>query len=340
MNKIRIAVLCPSEIAFRRFMPALQNTEKFIFVGIGHASSIEWFNEPGHENEPAMKADKEKAEHFVKTYGGRLFDSYFDVINSDDVDAVYIPLPPGLHYKWGKLALEHGKHLFLEKPFTTNLNDTKELIKLAELKNLACHENYMFVFHNQINEIKKMIDDDVLGDLRLIRISFGFPFRGSNDFRYNKKLGGGALLDCGGYTLKLASLLLGNTTKLVYHKSNFTSYDVDIYGSGVLINDDGLTAQVSFGMDNSYKCELEVWGSKGQFITNRILTAPCGYIPTGVLTINGESKEIKLSADDTFKKSIEFFEKCIYGTKVRKDEYSNILLQSSLVDEFMKGCNK
>ena len=120
----------------------------------------------------------------------------------------------------------------------------------------------MFVYHTQLDWIRKKISEGTIGEVRLIRIDFGFPFRGANDFRYNKALGGGALLDCGGYTLKLASLFLGDSAKVTASQLNGKDgFEVDIYGSATLTNNEGLTAQVSFGMDNSYKCSLEVWGS-------------------------------------------------------------------------------
>ena len=186
MGKIRIGVICPSEIAYRRFMPALKKCEGIEFAGISTADASEW---NGVLIDELKKSETEKAERFISKYGGRLYDSYASLLSSPDIDAVYLPLPPALHYRWGKAALENGKHLFMEKPFTTSLDDTRELIELARSKGLAVHENYMFAFHSQIEWIKNRIAEGAVGDIRLIRIDFGFPFRGANDFRYNKTLG-------------------------------------------------------------------------------------------------------------------------------------------------------
>ena len=65
-------------------------------------------------------------------------------LQHNEVDAIYLPLPPALHYKWGKKVLENGKHLLMEKPFTTSLAETQELLSLAEKKGLAVHENYIY----------------------------------------------------------------------------------------------------------------------------------------------------------------------------------------------------
>lgn len=338
MKKTRIAVLCPSEIAFRRFMPALQKIDEIEYIGIAVANEMEWFGsvDPSHSLE-ILKKEKEKAEQFQKQFGGKIFESYYDLLTSSNVDAVYIPLPPALHFKWAKLALEHHKHVFVEKPSTTNLEDLETLIKLAEEKQLALHENYMFNFHSQIEEIEKLIESNEIGDVRLYRIAFGFPFRGGNDFRYNKKMGGGALLDCGGYTLKLATRLLKKNVCLVAHQLNYRDdFEVDIYGSGTLVNDYGQVAQISFGMDNSYKCELEVWGSLGVIYTNRIFTAPCDYVPTITITKGNEKKDISLEKDDSFQKSIQYFLKCIENDSIRKDNYQTLLEQEKILSEFME----
>ena len=336
MSKVRIGVICPSEIAFRRFMPAVIKSENAEYIGVAHANAKEWFGDDGHDN-TLILSEKSKAEDFQKEYGGKTYDSYENLLSSDDVDAIYLPLPPALHYRWAKEALNHGKHIFLEKPSTTCLADTEDLINTAKEKHLAVHENYMFAFHNQIKEIQDIISSGKLGEVRLYRIAFGFPQRAKNDFRYNKTLGGGALLDCGGYTIKLATMLLGDSAKIAYSKLNYTNdFDVDIYGSAAMVNDEGVTAQLSFGMDNSYKCELEVWGSKGFLRTGRILTAPDGFEPTAEITIGNETETIRLSPDDTFGKSIEHFCRCVQDDKTREDNYKSILKQAKLVDE-VKG---
>jgi NDP-hexose-3-ketoreductase len=84
-----------------------------------------------------------------------------------------VPLPPLLHHKWGKLVLQNNKHLFLEKPFTTSEKDTKELNEIAKQKNLATHENFAFVFHNQIAAIQEHLHK--IGDIRLSPRLFWLP---------------------------------------------------------------------------------------------------------------------------------------------------------------------
>ena len=328
----RIGIICPSEIAFRRFLPALKEAGCFEYAGVAIASKEEFVG----ATDEILAKERAKAQTFVDSSGGRIFEGYGTLIHSEEVDAVYLPLPPGLHYKWAKAALAAGKHILVEKPCTTALENTEDLLSEAGQKGLAVHENYMFVFHDQIEAVNELVRSGEIGDVRLYRISFGFPMRAQNDFRYNKTLGGGALLDCGGYTLKYASLLLGPTAQIKYAQSNYLDgFSVDMYGSAALVNDKGVTAQIAFGMDHNYKCELEVWGSKGTIYTNRILTAPAGLVPEVVIRKGNEEEKRNLPADDAFKKSILHFCKCIEDDGTRKANYEILLCQAKLVEQFM-----
>jgi len=337
---IRIGIIGPSEIAYRRFMPALSKVNQIQYVGIAYANRDEWFGKDcdvqNNVAEQVIEQERDKAILFKKQYGGKLFNSYTSLLESDEIDAVYLPLPPALHFNWAKRALLSNKHILVEKPATLSYEETKELIYQAQKSELAVHENYMFTFHKQLTAIENIVKSGKIGDIRLYRISFGFPRRSSNDFRYNKKLGGGALFDCGGYTIKYATLLLGSTTNFASAQLNYIKeFTVDVYGSATLVNEQGITIQVAFGMDNSYKCELEIWGSKGSLTTGRILTAPADFIPSAIINIEGQLEEIALPPDDTFKKSIQHFLDSISDPISREDNYDSILFQAKMIDEFI-----
>lgn len=337
MDKIRIGIICPSEIAFRRFLPALKKaSDKFTFIGVAIASPQEWLgyltNVSAEQVEQQLSKEYEKA----STFGGKVFKGYEAVIKSEEIDAIYIPLPPALHYKWAKLALENRKHVFVEKPSTCYLKDTEELISKAESMGLALHENYMFVFHNQIKELNDIIAfGEQIGTPRLYRISFGFPRRALTDFRYNKKLGGGALLDAGGYTMRYATELLGSTARVTTAHVNYDlDFEVEIFGSATIVNDEGMTAQLAFGMDNDFRCDIEVWGSKGTITSGRIMTAPVGCVPNYTLKQNQEYTKHDFSEDDAFYKSIMRFAECVMDEGIRKQNYAILLKQEQMVQQF------
>ena len=337
---IKIGIICPSEIAFRRFMPALKLVKDFSFIAIGIASAEEWYGSDvtydAELEKKRVEREKAKAQAFLDAWGGgKIIDCYENLVSSSDIDAVYLPLPPALHYKWAKLALECGKHVFIEKPSTTDVSDTNDLIEIAKAKKLALHENYMFIYHDQLKAVNDVVASGEIGDVRLYRITFGFPRRAQNDFRYIKSLGGGALIDAGGYTIKYASFLLGPTAKLTTAQANYLDeFDVDMYGSATMVNDKGVTAQLAFGMDNDYKCEIEIWGSKGTITSNRILTAPAGFVPEYTIKKNQDYENCKLPVDDAFRKSIELFGMCMADDASREKEYELIGTEAKLLSDF------
>lgn len=311
---MRIGILGTADIAFRRFLPALQKCEGFTYAGVATRT-------PG------------KGKPFQEAYGGKIYDGYGSLLEDKSIEAVYMPLPPSLHYEWGRKVLEVGKHLFMEKPFTTSLAETEALLALAEEKGLAVHENYMFLYHSQLAYVRKRIADGSLGDLRLIRAAFGFPKRSEGDFRYNRSLGGGALLDCGGYPVRLVRELLGDTARVMQARLvQPLGYEVDLYGSAVLENDDGLCAQISFGMDNAYQCQLEIWGSKATLISPRIFTAGPDFNPQIVLRTSSGETQIELEPDDQFLHSINAFAKAIKLPEICENKRSDIREQAVLQD--------
>ncbi|MGL5253585.1 MAG: Gfo/Idh/MocA family protein [Brevinema sp.] len=315
MTNIKLGILGASEIAFRRFLPALNKHKIFEYCGLASYSP-------------------EKVGQFQNTFGGEFYPSYEALLDDSTINAVYIPLPPALHYKWAKKALQKGKHVLLEKPSTTKLSDTEDLIHLAQQNNLALYENYMFVFHKQLYILQELLQKKIIGNIREYRIDFGFPKRMQDDFRYDKSLGGGALLDCGGYPIKLASILLGDSIEIVY--SSLTSpqgYNVDLFGTAVLKNNSNHIAKVSFGMDNAYKCSIEVWGSEGIIYTDRIFTAPEDFTPIILIKKGTTEEKIVVDADDQFYRSIDYFYHCINDKDIRSNVYKTVHKQSYLIEQ-------
>lgn len=314
---MRIGILGTADIAFRRFLPALKKCPEMEYAGVASRTV-------------------EKTQRFIETYGGTGYPSYEALLADERVDAVYVPLPPALHYEWGKRVLEAGKHLFMEKPFTTSLSETEALLALAGKRGLAVHENYMFLYHSQLAKTKELIANGTLGDIRLYRMAFGFPRRSEGDFRYNKALGGGALLDCGGYPIRLALELLGNSAKVTQARlAQPEGYEVDLFGSAVLENGAGMCAQVSFGMDNAYQCQLEIWGSKATLIAPRIFTAGPDFAPPLLLRGSSGEERLSLEADNSFLRSIRIFAEKVNG-KMTFDHVA-IQFQAKTIDTIRKG---
>ena len=90
---------------------------------------------------------------------------YKEVVTSPDIDAVAIVTPVSTHYQLAKQALENGKHIFVEKPFTRSIEEAEELIRLAEKNHLKIMVDHTFIFTGAVRKIKEVIDNNTLGDL-------------------------------------------------------------------------------------------------------------------------------------------------------------------------------
>ena len=141
-------------------------------------------------------------------------------------------------------------------------------------------------------------------------------------------------MDAGGYTIKLATELLGPAIKVDSSRlGGKAGFEVDMFGNASFSNADGLVCQVGFGMDCQYMCSLEVWGSIGRLFTNRIFTAPVGFKPTVIIEKGAEKKELILTEDSSFAHSIEEFKNEVINPEKRQAMYEEILLQAKLVDQ-------
>ncbi|KAG6902581.1 hypothetical protein C0995_014588 [Termitomyces sp. Mi166 len=158
--------------------------------------------------------DKAKATAFAKKYGIEKAyggpNGYQELIDDPEIDAIYNPLPNGLHYEWTMKALAAGKHVLLEKPSADTAEETRQMFNFAEKKGLVLLEAFHYRFHPAIQRVKVIIDSKELGAIKHISASLAIP-KGlgpkTTDIRYNYALGGGSLMDMGCYTLNVIRYL-------------------------------------------------------------------------------------------------------------------------------------
>lgn len=251
---------------------------------------------------------QDKAEDFARDFACNAVVGYEALLERDDIDAVYIPLPGGLHDEWVTKALEAGKHVLVEKPCAVSASSASAMVATAQNKGLLILENFLFSHHSQHTWVKDLVDSGAIGEIRLLRSTFGFPPLPEGNFRYSEELGGGALLDAGGYVVKAARLFLGDELRLL---SATLRHDaergVDVAGHAMFESADGCVAQVTFGFDYFYQCHYELLGTKGKLFVERAFTPPPDFQPRVVLEQAGGRKEFVLDADNHYLRMIEHF---------------------------------
>ncbi|KAF9120275.1 hypothetical protein BGW39_011535 [Mortierella sp. 14UC] len=130
--------------------------------------------------------------------------SYDAMINDPSIDIIYNPLPNGLHYEWSVKALNAGKHVLLEKPATSNEAQAKELIALAQSKNLVLLEAFHYRFHPASLRFREVVQAHVASGHAIQKVQSVMSFPSvfpTDDIRFNYKLAGGVIMDAGCYTI-------------------------------------------------------------------------------------------------------------------------------------------
>jgi dTDP-3,4-didehydro-2,6-dideoxy-alpha-D-glucose 3-reductase len=308
---MKIGILNCSDIARRRMIPAIKRL--------------------GFEIPVICSRDIKKAKDFAKEFEiHRYTDDPADLKN---IDAVYISSPPSEHAESIEFFLNRGINVLCEKSITTSLEDTERLIKLAESKGLIVMENYAFQFHPQWKWILTKIERCELGTILSINADFKFPKRPDpNDFRYNTKLGGGALLDCGGYPLMVVNLL--SKGGLIHTQFNqIYRDDLDIHGSA-MICDKNTTFHLSWGMESFYRCSLEIIGTEGMIFTPKIFTPKSDEeVLLQYYRHEWHLPEIYHFQSDQFAEILHEFERCI---KEKDSSHHRIIESQSYLQENAK----
>jgi predicted dehydrogenase len=154
--------------------------------------------------------DRVRADAFARKHGiPTVYGSYAELVDAKDVDAVYIPLPNGLHAKWALAALEAGKHVLCEKPFTANAEEAKRVAASAASSGLVVMEAFHWRYHPLASRMLEIIGRGDLGDVHRVEASFVFPLPRWSDIRWQLDLAGGSLMDAGCYAVHIVRTLAG-----------------------------------------------------------------------------------------------------------------------------------
>lgn len=167
-------------------------------------------DDPAVEVVAVAARDRDRAEAFARKHGiGTAYDDYQALLDSPEIDAVYNPLPNGLHGRWTLAALAAGKHVLCEKPFTANAEEARTVAAAARDSGLVVLEAFHYRYHPLARRLREIIDSGELGALRQVSTAMCFPLPKFSDIRYDYGLAGGALMDAGCYAVHLARLLGG-----------------------------------------------------------------------------------------------------------------------------------
>ena len=196
--------------------------------------------------------DKARAEKFARKHGiGKVHDDYVSLLADPEIDAVYNPLPNSLHAEWTLRALDAGKHVLCEKPFTSNAAEAERVHQAAEQSDRVVMEAFHYRYHPLAQRLRDLVASGELGAPRFIETWMCLPLPIPGDIRFRLELGGGATMDMGCYAIHLARTIAGEEPNVVSARAKLASEGVDR----------AMQAEVRFpsGAEGRINCSLFSW---------------------------------------------------------------------------------
>src|ERR1700761_4229444 len=203
-----------------------------------------------------------------------VFGSYEALLADRDIDAVYNPLPNGLHAEWSIAAARAGKHVLCEKPLAANAAEARAMFDAARQHGVHIIEGYPYLAQPQTLKMRELLRDGAIGEPKLLQASFGFTLNDAGNIRFDPALAGGALMDVGVYPVSLARVVAGRRPDRVHATAHWTrgngrdGQGVDSALAATLEFPGGLLAQISCSFGSALHRQALIVGSAGVIETS------------------------------------------------------------------------
>jgi len=219
--------------------------------------------------------DAARASEFAAKHGiAAAYGSYDELIADPEVDAVYIALPNGLHGRWTRAALDAGKHVLCEKPFTANAGEAADIAAQAAASDRVVMEAFHYRYHPLALRVEEIIASGELGKLQRVEATLCFPLPKFSDIRYDYALGGGATMDAGCYTVHMARTFGGGVPEVVSAQAKLRDDRIDRAMTAELRFPGGHTGRIRCSMwsANLFQMTAKVVGDQGELrVINPVL---------------------------------------------------------------------
>ena len=294
----RWGVLGCSGIGKSRTIPGLlacENAELYAIAG---------------RNEEKLKA---YAEPFAPK---KLYTDYQALLDDENVDAVYLPLPNGIHMEWVKKAAAAGKHILCEKPMALTEEQVREMFAAAKEHGVLLEEAYAYRHAQLVQKVKEIVDSGAIGRIRYLESKHSTFDTNRSGIRYQKGNGGGAVYDVTCYNVSLASYLFGKDPE---DMSVYCGFDketgVDVSDAVMLRYEEGVTAMLYAGLDAYRRGCYSILGETGRIDVDHKFNSSgvchirvsTGARPQGAEYVDETTTEYTIWVDDNYKKEIELF---------------------------------
>jgi predicted dehydrogenase len=239
----------------------------------------------------------------------RAYGSYEALLADPEIEAVYISLPNTMHAEWSIKAMEAGKHVLCEKPFTRHPEEVDEAFDVAEKTGRLLSEAFMYRHNPQTKRLAELVAGGAIGELRLVRSTFSYSLYDADNIRLRTDVEGGALMDVGCYCVS-GSRLLGGEPVAMKGEAWYGPSGTDWVFGGVLRFPNDVLATFDCGTAMPNRDELEAVGSEGSIF----LDDPWHCVhPVIELRRGGAVERIELEYEDSYRLELENMSDAIRG---------------------------
>jgi predicted dehydrogenase len=254
--------------------------------------------------------EQQRAEKYALEWDiPRAHGSYEAMLEDSDVDAVYISLPNTMHREWSIRALEAGKHVICEKPFSKHPADVEAAFDAADRADRLLTEAFMYRHNPQAARLVELVGEGAIGDLRVIRSAFSYGLYDADNIRLRTDVDGGSLMDVGCYCVSGSRLLAGEPES-AFGRAFVGPTGTDWVFTGSLRFPGDVLALFDCGTSLTDRDELEAIGSEGSLFLDDPWHA---HRPVIELRRDGETQLIELARVDSYRLELENLADAIAG---------------------------
>lgn len=233
------------------------------------------------------------------TFNGRCYPSYDEALRQSDAELVYVSTVNAEHGRWVEAALQHGRHVIVDKPALASVAETERLLSLAARQGTCLAEANVYGYHPQIQQIQTLFAQANTAVSRIVAL-FSFPPFPADNFRYRQALMGGALWDLGPYAISPGRLFFGEEPLSLECHINQWGEEVDTAFSLLARYSHGRTVVGHFGFDTGYVNQLKLLGPNMVVTVDRVYTTP-PELTNSLAVEQGTSRQtVPVPAADSF----------------------------------------